>query len=75
MLAMRDLQEIRACKVLIVDTVATNTRGGSQVEFGFALGFQTQVWLVGPVRNVFHTLAQRTFTNWGDAIEELEKYA
>src|SRR3990167_4156958 len=75
LLASRDLQEIRACKVLILDTFATNTRGGSQVEFGFALGFQTQVWLVGPIRNVFHTLAQQKFTNWDRVIEELGKYA
>lgn len=73
-LALLDLGEIKACNILLLDTFATNDRGGSQVEFGYATAYGKQVWLVGPVRNVFNSIAQRQFANWDQAIEALKLY-
>ena len=66
--ALRDLQEVKGANLLILDTFAANLRGGSQVEYGYAIGFQRPVWIVGPVRNVFHTLAQWRCENWEEAL-------
>ena len=65
-LAIKDLAEINACDALILDTFSVTPRGGREVELGFALGrFQSKlVYLVGPVRNVFHTLVDRKFDTW-----------
>lgn len=65
-LAVKDLAEVNAADLLVIDTFDVTPRGGREVEFGFALGcFQRKtIYLVGPVRNVFHTLADRQFDDW-----------
>lgn len=70
-LAMKDLAELESADCIILDTLDVNPRGGREVEFGFALSFfhKKLVCIVGPYRNVFHTLAHRQFDNWTDAIE------
>ena len=72
-LALRDLAEIRSADLIIVDTFDVTERGGREVEFGFALGrFQgIETWIVGPMRNVFHRLADLVFDDWTQALEFL----
>jgi len=72
-LAIKDLAEINAADLLILDTFDITPRGGREVELGFALGrFQTKsIYLVGPVRNVFHTLVDRQFDNWNSLLDDL----
>ncbi len=69
-LAIKDLAEVKQADMIIVDTLDITPRGGREVEYGFALAhFQTKMcWIVGPVRNVFHELADRRFDNWDDAL-------
>lgn len=75
-LAFRDLAEIRSADMLLLDTLDETPRGGREVEFGFALGrFQgIEIWVIGPVRNVFHRLADRHFEAWEDALVALSEY-
>jgi len=70
-LAMKDLAELNAADSIILDTLDINPRGGREVEFGFALAcWQTKlVSIVGPYRNVFHTLADKQFDNWDLCLE------
>lgn len=74
-LALKDFCEISAADLLIIDTEEQSDRGGANVEFGFALGLYHKklCWVVGPPRNVFHQLADRTFPSWDDCIEVLSK--
>jgi nucleoside 2-deoxyribosyltransferase len=68
--AERDLWEIDAADLLILDTFDDNLRGSREVEFGYALAQGTEVWVVGPKRNVFHEMATH-FKSWADVLEEL----
>jgi nucleoside 2-deoxyribosyltransferase len=72
-LAIKDLAEINAADLLILDTIDVTPRGGREVELGFALGrFQTKsIYMVGPVRNVFHTLVDRRFDSYDALLEAL----
>ena len=72
-LALRDLAEIRSADLIIIDTIDETPRGGREVELGFALGrFQgIEIWVVGPMRNVFHRLADGVFDTWDDAFVSL----
>ena len=65
--AIRDLREILEANMLIVDTLETNPRGGREYESGFAHANGRTIFVVGPVRNVFHTLHKR-FGNWDEAL-------
>ncbi len=73
-LAVKDLTEIRAADLLILDTTpADHAIQGANVEFGFALGQHQskQVWLVGAPTCVFHYIADRRFETWDQALEAL----
>jgi hypothetical protein len=72
-LAIKDLAEINAADLLILDTQDVTPRGGREVELGFALGrFQSKnIYLVGPIRNVFHTLVDRWFDDWDNLLSSL----
>jgi len=65
-LAIKDLAEINAADLLILDTIDVTPRGGREVELGFALGrFQGKsIYMVGPVRNVFHMLVDRRYDSY-----------
>ena len=67
-LALKDLAEIKSADLFVLDTHVGSERGGKEVEFGFALGgFQAkQVFIVGPIRNVFHELCDQRFDTWED---------
>jgi len=73
-LAIKDLAEIKSADLLVLDTHVGSERGGKEVEFGFALGgFQSkQVFIVGPIRNVFHELCDRRFETWWQFLSYIE---
>jgi hypothetical protein len=62
-IARRDLSEIAQSDLLAVDTFGTGTRGGREVELGYAMGIGKQAVIVGPARNVFHALVPR-YDGW-----------
>jgi hypothetical protein len=69
--ASRDLNDLDAAELFILDTVDTNIRGGREVEFGYALANDVPTIVVGPRRNVFHELADEKFASWTDALAYL----
>ncbi len=73
-LALKDLAEIKAADLLVLNTGGPSVTGGKEVEFGFALGqFQNKlVYIVGPLRNVFHALCDRRFDTWDEFFEFME---
>ena len=72
-LAIKDLAEINAADLLVLDTIDVTPRGGREVELGFALGrFQGKsIYMVGPVRNVFHMLVDRKFDSYEDLMKQI----
>lgn len=75
-LAIKDLAEIQSADLFVLNTNVGSERGGKEVEAGFALGqFQSKLfYLVGPVRNVFHTLADRVFPTWAEFLDFVRTY-
>lgn len=63
----RDLEEIDAGDGLILDTISVTPRGGREWEGGYAQGHGKAIWIVGPVRNVFHARFSR-FDTWEEAL-------
>ncbi len=76
-LALKDLAEIKSADLLVLSTSIPSERGGKEVEFGFALGqFQSMmVYVVGPLRNVFHYLCDRQFDTWPEFIAAMQEEA
>ncbi len=74
-LAVKDLAEIKSANLFALDTEVPSDRGGKEVEFGLALGgFQSKlVYVVGPLRNVFHYLCDRQFETWDDFIKYMRE--
>lgn len=72
-LALKDLAEIKSADLFVLDTEVPSERGGKEVEMGFALGqFQSKlIYIVGPLRNVFHYLCDQQFEAWDDFIEHM----
>jgi hypothetical protein len=66
--SFRDLGEIVSANLLILDTLEVAASGGREVELGFALGTKTPVWIVGPDRNIFHSIASRRFASWAECL-------
>lgn len=62
-LAIKDLMEIAAADAIVRFVHEVSSTGGADTELGFALAqYQRKlIWIVGPSRNVFHTLADRRF--------------
>mgnify|MGYP001614890959 FL=1 len=69
--ALRDMDEILASDLLIVDTFDVTPRGGREVELGLAIAWGLYVWGVGPKRNVFHELVDPWFETWEEALTDL----
>ncbi|MGC9156287.1 MAG: hypothetical protein ACP5HZ_11660 [Ferrimicrobium sp.] len=46
--------------VAFTETQRTPTRGGRHVEFGIAIGMGKQLFIVGPLENLFYVLAEDT---------------
>lgn len=71
----RDLGEILSADALTIDTLYESNTGGREVEFGVAIATAKQTWLVGPERNIFHTIAKRQFGDWGEVFAYLKGQA
>lgn len=67
-IAWRDCEDVSDADLLILDTLNEDVRGGREVEWGLALARRMPRYIVGPRRNVFHALATRIFTDWGEAL-------
>jgi hypothetical protein len=75
--AIRDMREVASADLLILDTLEPSLSGGREVECGAALGSGKLVWIVGPVRNIFHELADRHFVSWDHvpmALHDLRRF-
>ena len=73
--AARDLFDIGQSQVLALDLLRAPSRGGCEVEFGFALSsprYKT-TYIVGAPRNIFHFLAAKTFDSWEELICHVKK--
>ncbi len=71
--AVRDADEVvNLCDMLMLDTLDLNVRGGREVEYGLALASNKRTVVVGPKRNVFHSIAHYHFENWDEAIRWLK---
>ena len=62
--AQNDLDEVRACSTFIQDTLDESNTGGREVELGVALVPGKTYIRIGPVRNIFHELADLSFSDW-----------
>ena len=69
--AKRDMAEVMLANLLILDTLDDNNRGGREVEYGMALATGKNIIIVGPFRNVFHTVADARFDTWKECYEFL----
>ena len=73
--AARDLFDVGRAQILALDLLLEPSRGGCEVEFGFALSaprYKT-TYIVGAPRNIFHFLATETFNSWEELICHVEK--
>lgn len=71
MYSYRDIGEVVSCDLLIIDTAEESTSGGREVEYGMALALGKSVWVIGPDRNIFHSVCRRRFDDWQMALKEL----
>lgn len=80
--AVRDIEEVKAADVLIIDTLDESATGGREVELGIALVTAqpsaptipygpptTTINLVGPKRNIFHHLAHFEYESWDEVLQ------
>lgn len=69
--AAKDLADIDAAEAIIVLTDDRPIGAGHHVEFGYALARGKRMIVVGPVKSVFHYLADDSFEDWPTAIDAL----
>lgn len=62
--ALRDLDEIRAADLFLIDTLDESPTGGREFEAGYAHALNIPIWRVGPARHIFHALAEKTYISW-----------
>jgi len=72
-LAIKDLCELKAADLAIIDLIDPSTSGGRDTELGFALGSfaSKQIYTVGKVTSVFHELVDKQFPDWDAALLSL----
>ena len=63
--AARDLYEVADCDIFLLDTIDESNTGGRDVELGYALHAKKDIGIIGPLRNVFHTICYHWAT-WED---------
>lgn len=77
--AANDLADIRAADLMLffsVEPTVPTLRGGRHVEFGYALGIEKPILVVGPHENIFHYLQNvRRVEEWKDAKMILGNFA
>ncbi len=73
--ATRDLFDVRRSQLLILDLLLPPSKGGCEVEFGFALSEPRyrMTYTVGQPRNIFHYLAAQNLTNWEECIWRIKR--
>ena len=64
--AARDLHQVQRADWIILDTQDPSDTGGREVELGIALGGGKWFIRIGPVRNIFHHLANEVFESWDE---------
>jgi len=73
--AKQDFHEIDEADILIAFTEPAGSplgRGGRHVETGYAHGVGVDVWIIGPVENIFHALSDnRIYSNEDEALTAL----
>jgi nucleoside 2-deoxyribosyltransferase len=72
--AIEDCEDVRACDccISLMEEPRNNGRGGRHVEFGFALGLQKELIIIGPRETVFHHLPKvKHFNTIDEFIENL----
>jgi len=67
-LALADVRDLCRSDLLILDTFDESNTGGRDFETGLLFGLTQRVWIVGPMRNIFHTLAAKGFHDWQTAL-------
>jgi hypothetical protein len=75
-----DLVEITACDIFIIDTIDESNTGGRESELGYLICLQDQkkdspnyvLWRVGPLRQLYHAFADKTFDTWEQCLEALK---
>ena len=67
---VKDLDEIDASNVFVLDTLDEGATGGREVELGYALaeGSNRLLIIVGPSRNIFHSMVAIQFGSWDDVL-------
>lgn len=60
--ARKDVEDVLDCDIFILDTEDVSETGGREVELGIASGF-ADIIVVGPIRNIFHRLADEHYEN------------
>lgn len=74
--ATEDLQDLLHSSCIIAFTEEENApsnRGGRHVEFGYAIGKNLELYVVGPKENVFHCLPNvKAFNTWQDFLKHSE---
>ena len=72
--AMEDLEDVCLAQGLVALSEPSDNpwgRGGRHVELGYALGLRKEVFVVGPLENIFHYLLDVVVT---DTVPELIEY-
>lgn len=69
--AIRDLQEVHAADIFLLDVFGHSSSGGRYVELGAALAWGRPIWIVGPQEGMFLTLADRRWPDWPTLLKEL----
>ena len=79
-IAIRDLCNIAEADVFLLDTitqVAQDGGAGKETEFGFSLGYyqDKQMWRIGPIKNVFHAMADKSVETWDLLLSYLRSHS
>lgn len=70
-----DLEDLDAADTIVnFTTVDGGGKGGRHVEFGYALGKNKNVVIVGPRENVFHTIPEiRQYDDWQSFVVDIRR--
>lgn len=68
MVAGHDLEDIRSADAVISFNGHTN-QGGRHVEYGYALGLNKTVYIIGDLENLFHVFHEQKFATFQEFID------